>query len=145
MWLDVDFGAGKDGLATVGYRQFNNSGSDAVARTTTGIEEIGHGAYGADVTIDAAAVGVQWDTGEVTPVRAIENFFAGGLLKGPDAVESGFDLQSTLRLMVCAVAGTLSGAGTTVIEIKAAGGATIRIRATVDSKGNRTVTLLDVT
>lgn len=145
MWLDVDFGGGKAGLATVGYRQFNNIGGDAVARTTVGVQEIGQGAYGADVTINASAVGVEWDTGEVTPVYAHENFFAGGLLKGPDAVESGFDLQSTLRLILAALAGKLSGAGTTTITIRDAGDTKNRVVATVDVDGNRSAVTLDGT
>ena len=73
MWFDVAFGKSKQGLSTVGYRQYDNTGVDAVVRTTTGVVAIGHGAYGADITLNASAVGIEWDTGEGSPLYAIES------------------------------------------------------------------------
>jgi len=64
-WFDVSFSQNKTGLATVGYRQYNDVGGDAVARTTTGVVEIGNGAYGVVVVPDIDAEGFEWDTGEV--------------------------------------------------------------------------------
>lgn len=64
-WFDVSFGQNKAGLATVGYRQYDDTGGDAVARTTTGVVEIGNGAYGVVVVPDIDAEGFEWDTGEV--------------------------------------------------------------------------------
>ncbi len=64
-WFDVSFSQNKTGLATVGYRQYDNTGGDAVARTTVGVVEIGNGAYGVDVVPNIAAEGFEWDTGEV--------------------------------------------------------------------------------
>ncbi len=64
-WFNVAFSQNKTGLATVGYRQYNDVGGDAVARTTTGVVEIGNGAYGVVVAPDIAAEGLEWDTGEV--------------------------------------------------------------------------------
>ncbi len=73
LWLEVEFGSDKTSLATVGYRQYKNDGTDAVARTTTGVVEIGGGAYGCVVTINSLTVGVEWDTGEGTPIYAHED------------------------------------------------------------------------
>jgi len=91
MWLDVDFTQDKAGLLTVGYRQYDNTGGDAVARTTTGVVEVGNGVYGVDVTPDASAVGVQWDTGETIPIYAAENLTQNFI----DSVA----VQSTLDLL----------------------------------------------
>jgi hypothetical protein len=71
-WYDSNFGAQKAGLGTVGYREVNNVGGDAVARTGTGVVDAGDGMYGVDVTLNAATVSLQWDTGEAVPVFAVE-------------------------------------------------------------------------
>ena len=73
MWFDVDFSLSKAGLSTVGYRQYNGSGGDAVSRTTSGVVEVGNGVYGVDVEPNASAVGIQWDTGEASPTYASES------------------------------------------------------------------------
>lgn len=74
MRLSAAFGAGQAGLGTVGYRQYDDAGGDAVARTTTGVFEIGQGAYGVNVALDPAAAGIEWDTGGGTPIYAHEDF-----------------------------------------------------------------------
>lgn len=72
-WLQVDFGAGSAGLATVGFRLFKADTTDAVARTTAGVVELGQGVYGAPaVVIPDDAVGIQWDTGAAVPLYAVE-------------------------------------------------------------------------
>lgn len=72
MLFIADFGADKAGIATVGYRLVDVDGGDAVARTTTGVVEIGGGQYQADVSIAVGTVAIQWDTGETIPVYASE-------------------------------------------------------------------------
>lgn len=69
----ASFGSRKTGLLTVGYRQVNNAGGDAVARTTTGVYEIGGGGYAVQVTPNLATVSLEWDTGEVVAVFAHED------------------------------------------------------------------------
>lgn len=81
-WLGVAFGSGRTGLANVGYRLFKNDGTDSVARTETGVVEVGGGGYGVpNVTIPDNAVGIEWDTTEtpnafahedLQPLRAVE-------------------------------------------------------------------------
>ena len=58
---------------------------------------------------------------------------ADGILDRASGVESGFTLRQGLRLMLAALAGKLSGAGTT----------TITIRAANDAAGNRSSLFLD--
>jgi len=72
-WYDASFGSNQTGLGTVGYRQVDNTGSTVVARTTVGVVEIGGGGYGVDVTLNAATVTLEWDTGGATPIFAHED------------------------------------------------------------------------
>lgn len=72
-WYDVNFGSHKAGLGTVGYREVNNVGGDAVARTGVGVVDAGDGMYGVDVALNAATVSIQWDTGEAVPIFAVES------------------------------------------------------------------------
>lgn len=76
-WLEVDFGASSAGLATVGFRLYKADGTDAAARTTAGVVELGAGAYGVPtVSIPDTAKGIQWDTGTATPLYAVEELNA---------------------------------------------------------------------
>lgn len=60
------------------------------------------------------------------------------------SVETGYNLEAALRLILSAVAGKLSGAPGTTITIKNITDGTNRIVATVDSNGNRTAVTYDV-
>lgn len=72
-YLDVDFGEGRQGIATVGYKILDTDGSVVVPRTTSGVFEIGHGKYGANVDLgDLLSGTVYWDTEEDGPVNAME-------------------------------------------------------------------------
>mgnify|MGYP000949307805 CR=1 FL=1 len=59
------------------------------------------------------------------------------------AVESGQTVKQTLRLMLSALAGKLSGAAGTTVTIRNAGDTKNRIVATVDAAGNRTAVTYD--
>ena len=74
-WFEVDFGKNKGGIATVGYRLYKSDGTDSVARTTVGVQDIsGNGAYGvANVVVPDDAVGIEWDTGGGGAVYAVED------------------------------------------------------------------------
>ena len=84
-WMEVNFGTGYKGLATVGYRLAKKDGSDSVARTTTGVVEItaNSGNYGVEVpNIPDDAATIVWDTGGSTPVYATATI---------DSVRTGFE------------------------------------------------------
>ena len=68
------------------------------------------------------------------------------LLDFTDSVETGLTLRGLFRLLAAALAGKISGGGTTTITIRNAVADTKpRITATVDSSGNRTAITYDVT
>ncbi len=60
-------------------------------------------------------------------------------------IETGYNMQEILRLVAAALAGKVSGAGTTTITIRDVNDTVDRIVATVDSNGNRTDVVKDVT
>jgi len=73
----VNFGSRKGGLTTVGYRLLNADGSVNLARTTSGITELiaSTGLYGGIITFDDNFSGfVVWDTGQATPLYAMDQF-----------------------------------------------------------------------
>ena len=60
------------------------------------------------------------------------------------SVETGYNMEEALRLILSSVAGKLSGAGTSTITIRSVTDGTSRIVATVDSNGNRSSVVYDV-
>lgn len=72
------------------------------------------------------------------------NSVADALLDRANGVETGLTPRQSMQLWSAAMAGVLSGAGTTTITIKGAGVATTRITATVDADGNRSALTLNV-
>lgn len=78
-----------------------------------------------------------------TPPTANEN--ADALLDRTDGIESGYTPRKSLRLMLSALAGLLSGAGTTTVSIRDIGNTKNRIIATVDLDGNRSAITYDAT
>jgi hypothetical protein len=74
---NVNFGRSKRGLATVGYTLINSAGGVAQVRTTAGVYEVGTltGIYAALITFATGFKGsILWDTGEVVPVHATEDY-----------------------------------------------------------------------
>jgi hypothetical protein len=73
----VNFGVGKTGIATIGYRLLNADGTEYAARTTAGIVETlaGTGIYQAEISIPDSWQGIiLWDTGETpTPKYAADS------------------------------------------------------------------------
>tara|TARA_B100001939_G_C16702886_1_gene513572 strand:+ start:85 stop:585 length:501 start_codon:yes stop_codon:yes gene_type:complete len=57
----------------------------------------------------------------------------------------GYSLEEALKIQLSALAGKISGAGTTTITIRSADDSTDRIVATVDTDGNRSSITLDAT
>jgi hypothetical protein len=74
----VNFGPGQAGLGTVGFTLINSSGNVAVARSTTGVHEVGAntGIYAAPITFDDFVGSILWDTGGGSPVYATEEYNA---------------------------------------------------------------------
>jgi len=74
----VNFGPGKKNLGTVGFTLINSSGAVAVARSTTGVHEVGSntGIYAAPITFNNFVGSILWDTGEGSPAYATEQYNA---------------------------------------------------------------------
>lgn len=74
--MAVAFGAGYNGLATVGYALKSITGTIVVARTTTNVTEYGSsGDYfvsGGVPSIPDSVKTIEWDTGGATPITAHE-------------------------------------------------------------------------
>lgn len=73
----VNFGLTKASLATVGYKLINSDGSLKSARTTSGVSEVvpTKGIYGAEIIFEDAWSGfIVWDTGEATPLFAVDQY-----------------------------------------------------------------------
>lgn len=67
----VAFGGSKAGLSTVGYRLYDETGAAIGGRATDGVQDLGGGQYGADVTFPTGFRGrITWDTGEAAPAVA---------------------------------------------------------------------------
>lgn len=74
LYQTVSFGSSKAGLATVGYCLYDTSGTPVGSRTTSGIQELGGGQYGATITFaDGFRGRITWDSGEVSPVYASDS------------------------------------------------------------------------
>ena len=93
--------------------------------------------------LPTALVGGRIDASLGDMPGATTQTLADGILDRTAGVESGFTLRQGLRLMLAALAGKLSGAGTTTITIRAANDAKSRVIATVDAAGNRSALFLD--
>ncbi len=74
---------------------------------------------------------------------ALQNALSDNLLDRAHAIETDFTLRQTLRLLLAALAGKLSGAGGTSIAVRDVNDSKNRIQATVDALGNRTALTLD--
>jgi hypothetical protein len=69
---------------------------------------------------------------------------ADALLDRSDAIETGLTPRGSFRLAMAALAGKLSGNGTTTVTIRNVGDTKDRITATIDTNKNRTAVSTDV-
>lgn len=105
---------------------------------------------------DAGAAGNPWSAslasnntsgtfGEFVQDLPAANDIATAILDLANGVETDRTVREALRLILSAVAGKLSGAGTSTVTIKDTSDTKTRITATVDSSGNRTAITYDDT
>lgn len=73
LYKTVNFGSNYAGLNTVGYKLIDNTGSVVATRTTSGVQSLGQGVYGASVTFSNGFAGsIYWDTTNGSTVSAVE-------------------------------------------------------------------------
>ena len=143
-WFDVEFGNSQTGLATVGYRLYNASGGDSVARTTTGVVEVGNGAYGVpNVNVPDDAVGIQWDTGGGSPIYAVEDIDPYRKRSQGSIVDGTITETQALKIILAALAGKASGGGTTINTFRDVGDTQDVLQLFVDAVGNRSSVVLN--
>lgn len=100
----------------------------------------------------AASAITEIQTGLAVPGSAMtltageRDAIAAAFLDLADAIETGLTPRQAMRLFASALAGVLSGAATNTVTIRnAVANSKVRITATVDSDGNRTVVNTDTT
>ena len=143
------------GLATVaGAAKATSSLTAAVA----GVATVGAN-LGAIIPIAASSTGVASAAVNLKGTNRLAGVIsigASGYLSNDDVerlaaaisalpIETGYSLQQSLRLVLSALAGKVSGGGTTTISIRDLNDTVDRIVATVDTNGNRTAVTKDVT
>jgi len=84
---------------------------------------------GVSVEVNGTISGTAWTSYHI-PVKILRRTLADGDI-------DGYNLEETLKLCLSALAGKVSGAGTTDITIRSADDSADRIVATVDTDGNR--------
>lgn len=94
--------------------------------------------------VTANAINVAILSAAITPFTTLspENL-AAQLLDNND-IETGYSLREAMKLVLAALAGKVSGGGTTTITIRDVNDGKNRITATVDSNGNRTAVSYNV-
>ena len=90
---------------------------------------------GVTVELNGDIGGVAW-TSYFIPVKIVRRTLADGDI-------DGYTLEEAMKICLAALAGKVSGAGTTSITIRSADDTADRIVATVDSNGNRSSVTLD--
>ena len=81
------------------------------------------------VEVNGDIGGAAWSSYHI-PIKIVRRTLADGDI-------DGYNLEETLKLCLSALAGKVSGAGTTSITIRSADDSADRIVATVDTDGNR--------
>lgn len=107
---------------------------------------VGGNVVGSVASVTAAVtVGTNNDKTGYALTASERNSIADALLDRADAIETGLTPRQSMRLIVAADAGKLSGAATTTIAIRnAVADSKARITATVDASGNRSAITYDV-
>ena len=90
---------------------------------------------GVTVELNGDIGGVAW-TSYFIPVKIVRRTLADGDI-------DGYTLEEAMKICLAALAGKVSGAGTTSITIRSADDTADRIVATVDTDGNRSSVTLD--
>lgn len=124
----------------------NGTGSLSGSATVTGtIDALGWGVVA--ITGTATITATRYATGtlaaEITPFTELSPQSLASAVWS-EALEAGYTAQEIMRVMAAALAGEVSGAGTSTVTIRDIADTTDRIVASVDGSGNRTAVTLDV-
>lgn len=95
----------------------------------------------AETDLLVAEGSIDWDGAAIAPVANVPN----ALLDLTNGIETNLTFRQGLRLIVAALAGKVSGAGTTTITFRNTPDTKNRIVAIVDTNGNRSTVTFDLT
>lgn len=148
--LIVSGSASISGSATVTSNAFAallaTASITGTATPTASITALGWGVV--SITGTATVSGTRYATGtlaaEITPFTELSPQSLASAVWA-QALEAGYTAEEMMRVMAAAMAGEVSGAGTTTITIRDIADTKARITATVDGTGNRTAVTLDAT
>lgn len=90
---------------------------------------------GVSVEVNGSISGTAWTSYHI-PVKIVRRTLADGDI-------DGYTLEEAMKICLAALAGKVSGAGTTTVTIRSADDTADRIVATVDTDGNRSAITLD--
>jgi hypothetical protein len=137
-WATATGYATSSALATV------DSNVDAITSAVATIDSVVEATSSALATVDSNVDAILVDTGNTLPgsIAGLNNISVADILASGDI--DGFTIEQASKLILAALAGKVSGAGTTTITIKAADDSKPRITATVDTIGNRSSITTDV-
>lgn len=93
--------------------------------------------HSTDTTMDQA------DLFAYVPAMPDLSAYANAMLDETAGVETGYTMRQALRLMLAALAGKVSGAGSATVSFRDPNDSKDRIVATVDAQGNRTAVVKD--
>lgn len=114
----ASFGSSKGGLITVGYALYDTDNNPVGTRTTTGIFDLGGGAYGAQVTFDDGFQGrIAWDTGESSPRYANEEINDARIDLTQNVDANDVSAKTTQNVGDCLSAGRADAAGKMVLDV----------------------------
>lgn len=94
----------------------------------------------ATVELDTSAAIVETGVSGLTPTESTQLTDIHNEL---DTIEGTYSHSEVMKLLLAALSGKLTGAGTTNVKIYSEDGSTVRIDATVDQYGNRSSRTLD--
>jgi hypothetical protein len=104
------------------------------------------GTFAGEASFGAIEYAVGSMSGSFAPAITLEAQGFSQYLLDQEDIETGLTFREALKLIAAATAGTLSGGGSSTVTIKSAVDDTKdRIVATVDSQGNRTAIVYDLT
>lgn len=127
--------AADSGWSSGGFKEVDATNMPGIYRLDVPNAALASGAESVVVTLKGA-------TGMVQVSEEVQ-LGLDALLDQADAIETGWTLRMVLRVGAAALAGILSGAGTTTITFRNITNTKDRIVATVDATGNRSAISLD--
>jgi len=145
---------GATGIAVTTSRWDEGATPPNLATYSVTVAELGAGAGLYRMTIPSADTAFDYLVFKVTATGAVPTVImittryqgmADAFLDRASAVETNVTVRNALRIMLAALAGKTTGAGTSLVKFRNVGDSKDRITATIDGAGNRLSVTVDGT